>query len=86
MVQIPSKSHWTPPQRHPAQDLPGRGSDVLALGRRGEGLQQLLAAQVLSQNVAALGAARNAQVQMGTEDPYGADFWEMLEEKHDISG
>ena len=81
MVQIPSKSHWTPPQRHPAQDLPGR-----ALGRRGEGLQQLLAAQVLSQNVAALGAARNAQVQMGTEDPYGADFWEMLEEKHDISG
>lgn len=49
------------------QDLPGRGSDVLALGRRGEGLQQLLAAQVLSQNVAALGAARNAQVQMDTK-------------------
>ena len=41
---------------------------------------------MLSQNVAALGAARNAQVQMGTEDPYSADFWEMLEEKHDISG
>jgi len=54
------------------QDLPGRGSDVLALGRRGEGLQQLLAAQVLSQHVAALGAARNAQALLnGVRDRAG---------------
>lgn len=54
------------------QDLPGRGSDVLALGRRGEGLQQLLAAMVLSQNMAALGAARNAQALLnGVRDKAG---------------
>mmetsp|Transcript_64132 Transcript_64132/g.105333 ORF Transcript_64132/g.105333 Transcript_64132/m.105333 type:complete len:907 (-) Transcript_64132:41-2761(-) len=54
------------------QDLPGRGSDVLALGRRGEGLQQLLAAQVLKEHVAGLGAARNAQALLnGVRDKAG---------------
>lgn len=44
-----------------SQELPGRGSDALALGRRGEALAQLLAAKVLLGSAQAVGAAKDAQ-------------------------
>jgi len=54
------------------QELPGRGSDALCHGRRGEALAQLLAAKVLQGSGPAVAAARNAQVLMkGVRDQAG---------------
>ena len=58
--------------RSARQELPGRGSGALAVGRRGEALAQLLAAQVLRGSAQAVQAAKDAQVLLsGLRDRVG---------------